>query len=79
MLYAEITRAKGFEGGYYKTDEGRAQKDGLIIALLQQNISLMQDLKENGVIAILPRTMSNAKDFSEDIEEYKRFRNKNRR
>jgi hypothetical protein len=78
-LYREIARAKGFESGYYPKEGQTANNDSLIAMLLKQNIALLQDLKDNPIQAYLPRTMQNAKHIKEDIEQYTRLRNKNKR
>ncbi len=80
-LYREIGRAKGYENGYYPNKEKSESSgnDSLVAMLLEQNISLLQDLRDNPITAYLPRTMQNAKHLKEDIEQYQRLRNKNKR
>lgn len=74
-LYREVARAKGYEGGYYK-ENGTSETDAMMLSMLQHNIELMTYLKENGIVAVLPRTMGTAKAFAEDYDQYLKFKKK---
>ena len=78
-LYREVARAKGFEGGYYDKVPKTNDNDLLLAAGLARLNELLDKIDQEGILAILPRTMSNARDLSEDIERYKKLRNQNKK
>jgi len=87
-LYREIARVKGYESGYYSSEtkapsfdaENRTDESSqALMMVLGKTNELLTDLQENGIVALLARTTKNAKAMRDDIKDYEKLRNKNKR
>jgi hypothetical protein len=92
-LYRELGRmgrVPGYENGYYKTEpepsggstpQTQSTDPGAmaLAAALDRNSAVMERIEKEGVRAILLRTLENAKKIDDDIKDYHKLRNENKR
>jgi len=85
-IHNEIARVKGFETGLYKQNQQVSGSDvqpqdntSLLAVALSNNTKVLERLEKNGVIAYMERNMENSRKMSEDIKEYQKWRNSNKR
>jgi TP901 family phage tail tape measure protein len=93
-LYRELGRMgrlPGYEGGYYPQmdvvrEDSQSRSSGgdssaymLFTAALNRNSVVMERIEKEGVRAILLRTLENAKKIDDDIKDYHKLRNENKR
>lgn len=92
LLINELRGIKGFENGYYNPQAMRIEVpatsaptepnngNDLVVALLSENLSLMRDIKENGMVAIVTnKDMKSMKYLQEGLQKYKELQEKNRK
>ena len=92
LLINELRGIKGFENGYYNPQSMRIEVpatsaptepnngNDLVVALLSENLSLMRDIKENGMVAIVTnKDMKSMKYLQEGLQKYKELQEKNRK
>ena len=82
-LYREIARVKGYEGGYYQNEGSQASSSGsndvMLMATLARTNEVLDRIQSEGIEAFLVRSFRTAKDLQEDIEDYNKLRNKNKK
>ncbi|MBO2546126.1 phage tail tape measure protein [Salegentibacter sp. BDJ18] len=84
-IHNEIARVKGFETGYYKRDQQvsgsdvSSQDNTPLLMVVSRAVDVLDRLEQNGVIAYLERDMENARKMDEDIKEYNKWRNSNKK
>ena len=82
-LYREIARVKGYEGGYYQKEGSQASSSGsndvMLMATLARTNEVLDRIQSEGIEAFLVRSFRTAKDLQEDIEDYNKLRNKNKK
>lgn len=88
-LYRELSRVKGFESGYYPpqpqaaaergSSSSSVEEDGTLVLVLNRAVNVLDRLEKNGVIARLSRNLENAKMIQDDIDDYNKLRNANKR
>jgi tubulin-specific chaperone A len=92
LLINELRGIKGFENGYYNPQSMRIEvpatptqntqdnSNDLVVALLSENLSLMKDIKENGMVAFVTnKDMKSMKYLQEGLQKYKELQEKNRK
>lgn len=92
LLINELRGIKGFENGYYNPQAMRIEVpatsaptepnngNDLVVALLSENLSLMRDIKENGMVAFVTnKDMKSMKYLQEGLQKYKELQEKNRK
>jgi TP901 family phage tail tape measure protein len=92
LLINELRGIKGFENGYYNPQAMRIEvpatpiqntqdnSNDLVVALLSENLSLMKDIKENGMVAFVTnKDMKSMKYLQEGLQKYKELKEKNRK
>ncbi|MQP63336.1 phage tail tape measure protein [Flavobacterium sp. LMO6] len=92
LLINELRGIKGFENGYYNpqamrievpattTQNTQDNSNDLVVALLSENLSLMKDIKENGMVAFVTnKDMKSMKYLQEGLQKYKELQEKNRK
>ncbi len=88
-LYRELGRmgrVPGYEGGYYpemRPAEPRSTEStadySLFTSALNRNSEVMERIERQGIQAILLRNMETAKKIQDDIQDYNKLRNANKR
>lgn len=80
-LYREIARVKGYESGYYPKDASSSNtgNDVMLMATLARTNEVLDRIQREGIEAFLVRSFRTAKDLQEDIEDYNKLRNKNKK
>lgn len=92
LLINELRGIKGFENGYYNPQAMRIEvpatptqttqdnSNDLVVALLSENLSLMRDIQENGMVAFVTnKDMKSMKYLQEGLQKYKQLQEKNRK
>lgn len=92
-LYRELGRmgrVPGYEGGYYpemrKVEDQPSRSTGsgddnylIFAAALDRNTAIMEKIEREGVRAVMMRTLENAKKIDDDIKDYHKLRNANKK
>ena len=89
-IYRELGRmgrVPGYEGGYYpemrrveRSDTPGSSADyGLFVAALNRNSAVMEKIEKAGLQAYLVRDMENTKKIKDDLDDYNKLRNANKR
>ena len=88
-LYRELARVRGYESGYYQSkstnapefnNESSSNEERMaMMGMIVKTNALLEDLQQNGIEAYLRRSYQNARDLREDIKDYERLKNKNKR
>ena len=89
-LIREIQSIKGFENGYYKNDtlytgdaNGANQENALypmMLAMLSENVALLQYFKDNGLNAYVSnKDMNSMRKLKEGLDKYQSIKTENRK